>query len=316
MAVNIPDLYRDVLMKLRGGEVEETRNGAAKVMQQPSLFSVRQPTQRVLFDPERKANPYFHVMETVWMLAGRDDVDWLKQFNSGIAQYADFGVINGAYGHRWRKSWHFDQVLRIIEELRLNPSSRQLNLQMWNPYWDNPQQKFNDRPCNTNIYFQRRKDGRLDMTVCNRSNDAIWGMAGANAVHMTYLHELVASATGLDLGTYWVMSNNLHIYEQHWPLLDSIAVYDEYLEGHINPYPILNTERSETYEGLVAECERFILENDFMPTNNWLKHVAFPMREAYLIRKDGGSEGRWIEQIRASDWRKACIYWAQWHNKG
>ena len=58
-----------------------------------------------------------------------------------------------------------------------------------------------DLPCNTHVYFSIR-DGFLDMTVCNRSNDLIWGCCGANAVHMSYLQEYVAIMCGVDIGFY------------------------------------------------------------------------------------------------------------------
>ena len=52
-----------------------------------------------------------------------------------------------------------------------------------------------DLPCNTHVYFSIR-EGFLDMTVCNRSNDLIWGCCGANAVHMSFLQEYVATMWG------------------------------------------------------------------------------------------------------------------------
>jgi hypothetical protein len=47
------------------------------------------PTERVLFSPRRDANPVFHLMEALWMLAGESEVAWLSQFSSNIASYAE-----------------------------------------------------------------------------------------------------------------------------------------------------------------------------------------------------------------------------------
>jgi hypothetical protein len=44
------------------------------VSQTPVVTCYSAPTQRVLFSPMRDANPFFHLMEALWMLAGRDDV--------------------------------------------------------------------------------------------------------------------------------------------------------------------------------------------------------------------------------------------------
>ena len=70
-----------------------------------------------------------------------------------------------------------------------------------------------DHPCNTHIYFNVR-DNILDMTVCNRSNDMIWGALGANAVHMSILQEYIASHIGARVGIYTQFSNNLHAYTE------------------------------------------------------------------------------------------------------
>jgi hypothetical protein len=50
----------------------------------------------------RDANPFFHVMETLWMLAGRNDLPWLVRFNKRFASYSDDGgnTQPGAYGYQ------------------------------------------------------------------------------------------------------------------------------------------------------------------------------------------------------------------------
>ena len=41
------------------------------------------------------------------------------------------------------------------------------------------QLKSKDVPCNTHAYFAINAEGSLDLTVCNRSNDLVWGCLGA-----------------------------------------------------------------------------------------------------------------------------------------
>ena len=213
-ANNVNDWYTDVLYKMRQAPVEHSRNGRARTCQEPQLFTIRNPSERVLFNPERNYNPYLHVMETVWMFAGSNKVDFLLPFSKQMGAYAEKdGAINGAYGHRWRQHFGRDQITGVIQELRRDPKSRQAVVGMYDPTQD-WKQHWNDRPCNTHLYF-RKVDGKLDMTVCNRSNDAVWGMCGANAVHMTYLQELVAAGLRCPVGKYHVMTNNLHLYEHH-----------------------------------------------------------------------------------------------------
>lgn len=315
MASNLPNLYVDAMTQLRVGGIDEnSRNGRVKALPGPVLLTLKDPTERVLFDPNRQANPYFHVMETVWMFAGMQTSKWLEQFNSNISSFADNGFINGAYGRRWRR-WTagHDQILRAVAALNQDRTSRQVVIAMWDPTKDQYPKEVADRPCNTHLYFRVVQD-KLDMLVCNRSNDVVWGMAGANAVHMTYLHELIATATRIPLGTYRVVTNNLHVYEHHWPLMEAAwQVYDHYEREGIDPYPVLFP--NEPVATLLNQCERFILDEDYFPSCNWLRHVALPMREAYKVRKAGGDESGWLNKIAAPDWRLACEMWRDWRSK-
>ena len=84
----------------------KTRNGWAIEFPTPFCVTFSHPTERVLFYPERDANPFFHLMESLWMLAGRNDVEWISKYNKKISDYSDNGkIFHGAYGHRWRN--HF-----------------------------------------------------------------------------------------------------------------------------------------------------------------------------------------------------------------
>jgi len=89
---------------LSSGVAVETRNGSALEFPTPVITTYTHSRERVLFYPERDANPYFHLMESLWMLAGRNDVEWISQFNHRIEEYSDDGdVFHGAYGFRWRE---------------------------------------------------------------------------------------------------------------------------------------------------------------------------------------------------------------------
>jgi len=316
MAYNIPHLYADALYQLRtSGKPAPSRNGKVLALPTPVLFTVQRPEQRVLFNPERKANPFFHIVEAVWMLAGLDEVYPLLPFNSRMAEYAESnGKINGAYGHRWRNKFGRDQILDAITTLKEAPFSRQVVLQMWNNSSDAPHLARKDRPCNTHIYL-RRVDGALDMTVCNRSNDAVWGLAGANAVHMTILQEFIANCLNWPVGSYHVMTNNLHIYEHHWPLLQNPLPYDEY-EDNTNweHVPVLSPKDDPVT--FLWECKKFMVDARYRPHSSWLRNVALPMREAYLARLDGDPE--WFRdqtgQVKAPDWRRAAELWGEWND--
>ena len=66
------------------GQMAESRNGAVLKFPFPVLTAYKFPHERVLFDAQRDANPFLHLFESIWMLGGRRDVDFLavlaKQF--------------------------------------------------------------------------------------------------------------------------------------------------------------------------------------------------------------------------------------------
>jgi hypothetical protein len=115
------------------GIAKPSRVGDVLVMPRPVMTEYQDPTNRVLFSPMRDANPFFHVMETLWMLAGRNDLPWLVRFNKRFASYSDDGGLTqpGAYGYRWRNYFGHDQLMDIILELKQNPDSRRVVLTMW-----------------------------------------------------------------------------------------------------------------------------------------------------------------------------------------
>ncbi len=311
MAVNVNDWYTQALYLLRNGEIEQTRNGPVRTMQSPELFTVQNPRERVLFNPKRNANPYLHVMETVWMFAGCNEVDFLLPFSKQMGEYANEGIINGAYGHRWRKHFNRDQIMGVILELKERPDSRQAVIAMYDPSQDHPPH-WKDRPCNTHIYF-RVVNGKLEMTVCNRSNDVVWGMCGANAVHMTYLQELVAAGIRRPVGRYHVLTNNLHIYEHHWGYLDSPATYDHYELETIAPYPLLGENETDVWEFL-EECRVFLIHQaEGHYSSSWINNVVIPMYEHYMCRLNGDYYTYDTTETRATDWQLAEYKWRERH---
>lgn len=217
----------------------ESRNGPVLNIPEPVTVTYTKPNQCVLFNPVRDCNPFFHLVEAMWMLAGRNDVASLIPFASNMANYSDNGeTLNGAYGYRWRSHWfdgestYFDQLEFLIQHLTNNPESRRAVLQMWNvendllKVDDSHRTYSKDVCCNTEVIFTTRKveykeeggfnytDTILDMTVVNRSNDLIWGMMGANVVHFSFLHKFMSEACRLTQGNFHTMSTNLHVYTE------------------------------------------------------------------------------------------------------
>ena len=226
------------------GIKRESRNGPVLVYPGPVTTVYRNPCERVIFWPERDANPFFHLYESLWMLGGRNDIAPLVKFAKQIASYSDDGTtMHGAYGYRWRKAFPLvsqkgpisqymptDQLAVIADQLTKDKTDRRSVLQMWDSIVDLGRNG-KDVPCNTIATFQVNHLGALDLTVFCRSNDIIWGAYGANAVHFSILLEYMANWIGIPVGVYNQISVNYHAY------LNTLEPLTN-LDGHIwiNPY--------------------------------------------------------------------------------
>lgn len=310
--INVPQMYPELMrrVKLEGVE-EDSRNGPVLTLEDPLFLTIIDPLERVIFDPIRDANPYFHVMEFIWMMAGSKDVNWIEKFNKRYRQYADGDVVHGAYGYRWLR--HFsgvNQIGTVIDLLKKDRKSRRAVLGMWDPGTDNLPYK--DVPCNTHIYYRVDSEGKLNQTICNRSNDVVWGLLGANVVHMSYLHEIIAHGAGLDVGMYQVFSHNAHIYtglKNYRDIIQTTAAIDPYIDPDhpVKPMPLFL--KLESVSGFLEDCHNFILGNNRFQTE-WMYQVALPMYNSWMSRKDGVNDGSEdAKNIVAEDWRLACLEW-------
>jgi len=307
------------------GVAQESRAGKVIVANSPVTTVYRNPTQRVLLNADRDANPFFHFLESLWMLGGRNDVDYMDTVLPSFAQFSDDGeTFHGAYGKRWRG--HFcdylaseagnykpiDQLSVIIAILKENPDDRRAVLTMWDPTYDLGN-KGKDFPCNTHIYFSRcNAERKLDMTVCCRSNDIIWGAYGANAVHMSVLQEVMAAGIGCEVGRYWQISNNFHAYQRTLnPLAHLIDApsFDPYRS--LKPFRIVNTPIEQWFNEL-----KMFLEEPWAIgfKDSFFRKVAIPIYKAMLTYR-GGEKGCHdaalldIKVCAADDWRTACQAW-------
>ena len=312
-AVNVNQLFSEMLWKFKIiGKAAKTRNGDALYIEEPVLTKVLEPCERVLFYDRRDANPIFHLMESIWMLAGRNDVHFVEQFNSKIGQFSDDGrVFNAAYGHRMRSQFGVDQLLGVIEHLRADPDSRQAVIQLWDA--NDLLSDTRDRACNTQMIFSVRH-GRLNLMVNNRSNDFWWGYAGANIVHFTMIQEFVAIALDLPVGVYYTVSNNLHVYKDLYNAAPDLEFppdardFDHYSANVVKPYELYQGD----HKTFLYECEQFC-DNPYkiQPYEHaFFNDVAIPMATVAFVRKHKISNGfKEAEKIKALDWKLATVQW-------
>jgi hypothetical protein len=332
---------------LHSGVEEDSRNGPVLVAPGPVCTVYNNPRERVLLSSVRDANPFFHLMESLWILSGSNDVAFVAYFAKQMAAYSDDGLTSwGAYGWRARRFFGYDQLEDIIEELRANPASRRCVLQLWNawPQAGSYDQNYSmnahnsalqdcdlhvataggrDVPCNTAIYFDAR-GGVVSMTVTNRSNDVIWGAYGANAVHMSFLLEYVAMRVGLPMGVYRQFANNFHLYLDPFPrekVQDIIFDCAALLDGP--PLPATGPALEEGFDedlahfmtwarNLINSRAGLSIDEPYL-TTAFMSSVAVPMFKAWWCRKNKQLElcDRWVSTIAAPDWQRACAEWVE-----
>lgn len=177
-------------------------------------FRIVHPTQRYISVQGRLNSVVATVAETVWVLAGRSDLEFLIRYLPRARNFSDDGrTWRAGYGPRLR-NWHgTDQLREVVKLLRADPTSRRAAISLIDPAADFTDSR--DVPCNNWIHFIQRNN-RLDMSIAVRSNDVIWGFSGINTFEWSVLHEVVARAIDARVGSqHWLVSS-MHLYERHF----------------------------------------------------------------------------------------------------
>lgn len=324
-----------------------------ETLEHPGVFITvyNHPCQNVLFDAVRDANPFFHYLEAMWIIEGRRDVAFLKHVLGKMANYSDNGTeFHGAYGYRLRHHFDtvhfdtFDQIEQAITKLSKDPSTRQVVMSIWDPVADLGAHT-KDLPCNDLIMLKVR-DGKLNLTVANRSNDAIWGAYGANAVQFSMLQMYMAARLGIEVGRYTQVSDSMHVYTDtpYWQHYNErgpqqyVDPYQKYglpernlfhndahggLDGMVNDpagiIDLFDTERSEFFELFdesMADHNPEIEHLRLTPASPLYSNAAndmYRMFNALSAYKAGDYDaaGFFTDTISAPDWRLACQQWLQ-----
>jgi len=227
------EAWRQLHSKFRSVDtIQEGRDQPTKELLHVTT-SIREPRQRVVF--ARTINPALAIAETIWILAGSNDLSFIKFWNPRWNDYSDDGItLCGAYGFRlgsqptlvkeqeqslrhWNSDQRpLDQLKMAYEALQYSPNTRQVVLQFWDKVLDmaNPNARSKDVPCNLVSHLLIR-DQRLEWLQVMRSNDFYWGFP-YNVITFTTLQEIVSGWLGVDVGDYVHLSDSLHVYRRHW----------------------------------------------------------------------------------------------------
>lgn len=198
-------LRRGQVLTIRGDEVRELRN---------RVTVLHAPLERCVILPCRSNSIIASTMETIWVLAGRQDIGWLREYLPRAADFSDDGTTwRAAYGPRLRNWNGIDQLGEVRKLLCSDPLTRRAVMSLYDPACDFVDSK--DIPCNNWLHWMMR-DGKLHLTIGVRSNDVLWGFSGINAFEFSVLHEAMAHWTGNVVGDVTYLASSFHVYRRHY----------------------------------------------------------------------------------------------------
>lgn len=184
------------------------------------------PRARHLYLDGRKNNIFATLAEIFWVMAGREDTEYLMNFIPRANDFSDDQKTwRAAYGSRM---YEYGQLSSLIDKFTSDGLyTRQAMLTLWHPEKDTKDMlkekygldKTKDTPCNQWLQFWvDARDNKLNMKVIQRSGDAIWGTLNINLPEFSVLHEFVLQMVNknypeVTLGSYNHSVTNFHIYD-------------------------------------------------------------------------------------------------------
>ncbi|MCX4286541.1 MAG: thymidylate synthase [Clostridia bacterium] len=161
------------------------------------------------------------------------------------------GSIGKAYGyqlgvkHKYKEG-EFDQVDRVLYDLKNNPASRRI---ITNIYVHRDLYEMNLYPCAYSVTFNVT-DGKLNAILNQRSND----MAVANnwnVVQYAVLVHMFAQVSNLKVGELVHVIADAHVYDRHIPQVERM------LQGTAHPAPKfwINPEVTDFYKFTVDDVK-------------------------------------------------------------
>lgn len=180
----------------------------------------------------------------------------IKDLNSHIwDSWADEnGTIGKAYGyqiaqkHKYSEG-EFDQIDRAIYDLKNNPYSRRIIVNMYN---HNDLHAMNLYPCAYSMTFNVTGN-KLNAILNQRSQDVLVANNWNVAQYAILIH-MLAQVSDLEVGEFVHVIADAHIYDRHIPLVKELISRPTYEA----PKLIINTKIKDFYD---FKVEDFILEN-------------------------------------------------------
>ena len=179
----------------------------------------------------QKEFPILTLRRTYWKTAV-DELLWIWQKKSSNVhdlnakiwdQWADeSGSIGKAYGYQLGVKHHypegdFDQVDRVLYDLRHNPASRRILTNLYN-FQDLHEMHL--YPCAYSMTFN--VSGRTLNAILNQRSQDMLAANNWNVVQYAVLVHMLAQVSGLEAGELVHVIADAHIYDRHVPIVEKL----------------------------------------------------------------------------------------------
>jgi thymidylate synthase len=174
-------------------------------------FQLSAGTPSIVVSDVRKPDLRYLLGQTVWFLAGSDDVEFLDFYNPKARSFSHDGTtLCGSFGKRLLgPTLASSQVAAAAALLKRDPGSRRAYLCVIDS--DDLMRPTKETPCSCGIQFFVR-DQRLHAVCSMRAQHALALLPNDAFLFLT-LQAVLASELNLERGTYTHFCNTLHVYE-------------------------------------------------------------------------------------------------------
>lgn len=258
-------------------------------------FTIEHPERNLIITPHRANNPFAMWAETLWVLAGRNDLAFLSNYLPRAAEFSDDEGLTwrAGYGPRLRNWNGIDQLQEIVKILQADPNSRRAVIAIYDPDRDFVVTK--DTPCNDLLQFLIR-DGKLHMSIYIRSNDIMWGWSAINSYEWSILQQVLASILNVGVGQVSYFIGSLHVYDRHYTrakkILDNAiaSIYTTTIQSIYPRVSSLEDLDEKLAEFFVAQQSGIYLESTdyFGIINNLL--LAYRSKDASIFNRIPASD--------------------------
>lgn len=262
---------------------------------------LRDPLQRWVLSRQPAMNPAFAIAELVWILQGRNDAAFPNYWNPGLPNFSGHcETYSGAYGHRLQSNLGLNQIERAYRVLAVNPNSRQVVLQIWDGQKDMPHlngdARSPDIPCNI-VAMPKVRAGKLEWLQVMRSNDLFLGTPH-NFIQFTSMQEIMAGWLGIEVGSFVLISDSLHIYEHD---IDKLKIAGIAPSARNTDFLALPKEEFDQVLSIVGNVMDELRTENLLPARfmDLIGNVELPTswhNLLYIVAADAARRRNWVDE--------------------